>query len=66
MLNNAELDQILKQSLADHYIQASEEQSLIGWVSRNAPDDSPRALARSRAFVIARQDAAGRREVVLN
>jgi phosphatidylserine/phosphatidylglycerophosphate/cardiolipin synthase-like enzyme len=65
-MNTAELDQILKQTLADHHIQASEKQALIEWVARNISGDAARSLARSRAFAIARQQTAGRPEELLD
>ncbi|HEX3150480.1 MAG TPA: phospholipase D-like domain-containing protein [Gemmataceae bacterium] len=58
-MNPTDLDQLLKQTLADHRIQAGEKQALIDWMAHNAPDDANRSLARSRAFALAKSELAG-------
>ena len=57
-MNSADFDGILKMALADHRIQAGEKKALIDWAARHAMDEASRALARSRAFELARANAA--------
>src|SRR3954463_1319880 len=64
-MNPADLDQLLKQTLADHRIQAGEKQSLIEWTTQHASDDPARALARSRAFALAKSELSGEATHVL-
>ncbi|HET6576288.1 MAG TPA: phospholipase D-like domain-containing protein [Fimbriiglobus sp.] len=54
-MNPAELDAILHQSLADHKLSGSEKQTLTGFALKHIDADQDRAVARSRAFDIARQ-----------
>lgn len=65
-MDTVELDRLLRQTFADHRMQASEKHSLVDWANRNAIDDAARAVARSRVFAIARQEGASKPEVVLD
>ncbi len=56
-MDTPELDRILKQSLADHHIQAGEKSALIRWVADEAADEAGLAVARSRAFALARSES---------
>ena len=58
-MNPADLDQILKQTLADHQFQSGEKKALIAWSNQNAADESSRAVGRSRAFALAKAEMAG-------
>ena len=58
-MNPADLDTLLKQTLADHQFQSGEKKALVAWASQNAPDESSRAVARSRAFAIAKTELPG-------
>src|SRR5687767_5417553 len=53
----AELDDLLRQSLADHKLSGSEKQALTGFALKHIDSDQDRAVARSRAFEVARQAA---------
>jgi len=64
-MNQADLDQLLKQTLADHRIQAGEKQALVEWTAQHTSDDAGRALARSRAFALARSELSGEATQVL-
>jgi mitochondrial cardiolipin hydrolase len=55
-MNPAELDQLLRHCLADRHIQAAERTALAEWAARHA-QESDRAVARSRAFTLARSAA---------
>ena len=65
-MNTAELDNLLKQSLADHQIQSHEKKALIEWAVDHAPDDLARAVARSRAFALAKSELTGEAAHVLD
>ncbi len=56
-MNPADLDALLRQSLADHKLSGSERQALTGFALRQIDSDQARAVARSRAFEVARQAA---------
>jgi|SRR5262245_6065630 len=58
-MNPAELDHLLSQSLADRGLQSAEKAALAEWAARHARDDADRALARSRAFALARSAIQG-------
>jgi phosphatidylserine/phosphatidylglycerophosphate/cardiolipin synthase-like enzyme len=53
----AEIDSILKQTLADFRISASEKRSLQDWLQTSGADVNDLALVRSRAFALARSEA---------
>jgi phosphatidylserine/phosphatidylglycerophosphate/cardiolipin synthase-like enzyme len=65
-MNTADLDRILAMALTDHRIQAGEHKALSAWAARHVQDDAGRAVARSRAFAIARSMAADRPDQILN
>lgn len=54
-MDTASLDHALRQAAADGRLQAAERQALVDWAARNAGDDQARAVARSRAFAVARE-----------
>ena len=56
-MNPADLDAILQQSLADQKVSGSEKQALTGFALEHLASDQDRAVARSRAFEIARRTA---------
>jgi phosphatidylserine/phosphatidylglycerophosphate/cardiolipin synthase-like enzyme len=56
-MNPAELDRLLARTLADRRIQTAERQALVEWAARHADQDGERAVARSRAFALARTAA---------
>jgi phosphatidylserine/phosphatidylglycerophosphate/cardiolipin synthase-like enzyme len=56
-MNPADLDALLRQSLADHKLSGSERQALTGFALSHIDSDQDRAVARSRAFEVARQAA---------
>lgn len=56
-MNTAELDSLLRQTLADHKLSGSEQQILTGFAMKQIDSDQDRAVARSRAFAIARESA---------
>jgi phosphatidylserine/phosphatidylglycerophosphate/cardiolipin synthase-like enzyme len=56
-MNPAELDRLLQQTLADHKLSGSEKQTLTGFAFKHIDSDQDRAVARSRAFEVARQAA---------
>jgi phosphatidylserine/phosphatidylglycerophosphate/cardiolipin synthase-like enzyme len=56
-MNPADLDALLRQSLADHKLSGSEKQALTGFTLSHIDSDQDRAVARSRAFDVARQAA---------
>ena len=58
-MNTADLDQILTATLADRRVQTGEKKVLTEWTARNATDEADRAVARSRAFALARTQATG-------
>jgi phosphatidylserine/phosphatidylglycerophosphate/cardiolipin synthase-like enzyme len=64
-MDPADLDRLLKQTLADHHVQAGEKQALVDWVGDYAPDEPARALARSRAFALAKAELSGEAVQVL-
>jgi phosphatidylserine/phosphatidylglycerophosphate/cardiolipin synthase-like enzyme len=53
-MDTADLDHFLKQTLADRTLQSAERKELIDWLARHANEDGERAIARSRAFALAR------------
>lgn len=55
-MDAAELDRLLSQSLADRRLQAAERTALIDWATHHA-DEAGRAVARGRAFALARAAA---------
>ena len=57
-MNTAELDDLLKRTLADGRLAQAEKKVLADWAALHAGDENGRALARSRAFAIARTAAA--------
>src|SRR5215210_4461265 len=57
-MNTAELDAILRASLADQKLGGAERQALTGWVQQSVRTDQDRGVARSRAFEIALEAAA--------
>jgi mitochondrial cardiolipin hydrolase len=58
-MNPAELDHLLSQSLSDRHLQSAEKLALVAWAARYVDDASERALARSRAFALARSAVDG-------
>ena len=58
-MNTADLDQILQTTIADRRIQTAEKKVLTEWAARYAADEADRAVARSRAFALARAQATG-------
>src|SRR6187431_2541787 len=58
-MNTADLDQLLSASLADRRVQTAEKKVLTEWAARHAADEADRAVARSRAFALARAQATG-------
>ena len=58
-MNPADLDTLLKQTLADHQFQSGEKKALVAWAAEHAPDESSRAVARSRAFALAKAELPG-------
>ncbi|HJZ89372.1 MAG TPA: phospholipase D-like domain-containing protein [Gemmataceae bacterium] len=58
-MNTADLDHLLEQSLADRHVQAAEKAALADWAARHARDEADRAVARSRAFAVARSAIQG-------
>jgi cardiolipin hydrolase len=62
----ADLDALLKQTLADHQFQAGEKKALIDWAAEHAPDEASRAVGRSRAFAIAKAELPGEPARVLD
>jgi cardiolipin hydrolase len=58
-MNTADLDQILTATLADRRVQTGEKKVLTEWTARHATDEADRAVARSRAFALARTQATG-------
>jgi mitochondrial cardiolipin hydrolase len=58
-VNTADLDQILNASLADRRVQTAEKKVLTEWAARHATDEGDRAVARSRAFALAKAGATG-------
>jgi mitochondrial cardiolipin hydrolase len=65
-VNPADLDTLLKQTLADHQVQSGEKKVLVAWAAEHAPDESSRAIARSRAFALAKAELAGEPARVLD
>lgn len=65
-MNTVEFDRLLAESLADQTLQTAEKKSLIDWSTSHADDDGKRAVARSRAFLAARNAIASEPERVLN
>ena len=65
-MDTADLDRLLRDTLADHRVQAGEKKGLADWAARHAPDEADRALARSRAFDIARGASNGETVRVLD
>ena len=55
----ADLDRLLRQTLADHHVQAGEKKALADWAADHAPDEAARSLARSRAFALAKTEMTG-------
>jgi mitochondrial cardiolipin hydrolase len=53
-MNTADLDLLLRQSLTDRHVQSAEKTALAEWAARHARDEADRAVARSRAFDVAR------------
>jgi mitochondrial cardiolipin hydrolase len=64
-MDTADLDRLLKQTLADHHVQASEKKALADWAAAHAPDEAARSLARSRAFALAKTELTGEATRVL-
>src|SRR5262249_11643040 len=62
----ADLDSLLKQTLADHPAQSAEKKAFVDWAARHAPDEASRAVARSRAFSLARAELPGEPARVLD
>lgn len=63
----ADLDALLRQTLADHKLSGSEKQLLTGFALNQIDSDQDRAVARSRAFAVAREattDEGARRVLV--
>lgn len=58
-MNTADLDQLLRTSLADRRVRAAEKKVLTEWAARHAADEADRAVARSRAFALAKAAATG-------
>lgn len=58
-MDTAELDSLLQRSLADGWLQTRERKALIDWMAQHAPDERSRALARSRAFTLAKSQVVG-------
>jgi mitochondrial cardiolipin hydrolase len=56
-MNPADLDALLRQTLADHKLSGSEKDALAAWVHEHVDSDPDRGAARSRVFEIARQAA---------
>jgi phosphatidylserine/phosphatidylglycerophosphate/cardiolipin synthase-like enzyme len=56
-MDQAELDRLLSQTLDDRHVQAAERAALTEWVQRHADRESERAVARARAFALARSAA---------
>jgi len=65
-VNPADLDTLLKQTLADHQFQAGEKKTLIDWATQHAPEEASRAVARSRAFALAKAELPGEPACVLD
>lgn len=53
-MDTADLDRLLRQTLADRRMQSAERKALADWAKQQADDDNERSIARSRAFAIAR------------
>jgi mitochondrial cardiolipin hydrolase len=56
-MNSSELDQLLRQTLADEKLAGSEKTLLTGWAMKNLDSEADRGAARKLAFEIARQQA---------
>jgi phosphatidylserine/phosphatidylglycerophosphate/cardiolipin synthase-like enzyme len=56
-MDTADLDHLLRQTLADRRLQTAERKTIADWLARHAGDDGDRAVARSRAFALARSAA---------
>jgi mitochondrial cardiolipin hydrolase len=56
-MNVAELDELLRRTLADQKLAGSEKTQLTGWALQNLDSDSDRGAARKLAFDVARQHA---------
>ena len=57
-MDTADLDRLLQRTLADGWLQTAERRALIDWIAKHAPDERSRALARSRAFALAKSRVA--------
>lgn len=58
-MDPAALDTLLRQTLADHQFQSGEKKALVAWAGQHAPDEAGRAVARSRAFALAKAELPG-------
>ena len=56
-MSPAEFDALLRQTFADHKLSGSEQQLLTGFALKQIDSDQDRAVARSRAFAVAREAA---------
>lgn len=52
-MNAPEIDAVLRQTLVDERVSASEKKAFAEWLTRNAADENDRAFIRHRAFAIA-------------
>jgi cardiolipin hydrolase len=57
-MDTTELDELLRQTLSTPQLESAEKKSLIDWAGRH-PSDGDRAVARSRAFALAKSAASG-------
>src|SRR5207244_718436 len=62
-MDTLDLDRLLKDTLDDHRVRAGEKKVLADWVAAHAPDEA--ALARSRAFALAKSESTGEAAHVL-
>jgi phosphatidylserine/phosphatidylglycerophosphate/cardiolipin synthase-like enzyme len=65
-MDTADLDRLLTDALADHRVRSGEKKALVDWAATHAPDEAARALARSRAFAVARGGLTGESALVLD
>jgi mitochondrial cardiolipin hydrolase len=57
-MDTAELDRLLQRTFTDGSLQTAERETLADWIAKHAPDEVSRALARSRAFALAKSASA--------